>query len=683
MHKKFYFLFSTIFFLVATSCFSITNKNATYTTVDPPALKVSATMELAADGVEDPLFDNIDETRKNKTADYPYNPDYPVNAKVSKLSTTVGETVGPATILAVKQGDEMSVSTDLLLRFSKYYFTTPLLPQTNQTAEQMLSGIIGSFTTAGLSTLPLDDLGNVINPFIDANSQAASGLNSFIQNSFDSLDTSLPQGYLVTMFFDNDLNLVPEYSGVQRVTEAGSLQKLAVMNQKMPSDGFYYTYVTNQSAQVTQFDNLTYIHIEGVLKEATDYYPYGLLCSSATIASVNTINNYKFQDKEFNRKEFVNTWGLDWYNHGARMYDPELGRWHVQDPALQFGNPYLAMGNNPVSMTDPDGQWAGADDAIVAGAGFVFGYVSAGIKTGNWGASAIGNGLLNAALFEVGYLTAGAGLSATGGASAISCYTMEAAGNYLLSSGISMAAGAVLPSIPIVQSENFNLSVSPTFNMTGLGASINASVSSGDWGFQAGVGVGGGNGFSQSAGLNYFDGTTGFGYNVNSYGGSESQRVAELSIRFGNKGQFDVRMSNDFFPGGDGGDRWRTGAGQFTWRKNSKDTYSAGFMFKTGDKDADGGMASVVPDGRGKGGFYGGENAKDPSKRAGIGFIGYNTFRAGWNSDGIRHAIQNVVFHDNVIKVLSGDYSPWFPRNNDVPSQPYFSNSSQNPYSLW
>jgi RHS repeat-associated protein len=352
MHKKFYFLFSTIFFLVATSCFSITNENATYTTVDPPASIVSATMELAADGVEDPLFDNIDETRKNKTADYPYNPDYPTNAKVSKLATGLGETVGPATILAVKQGDEMSVSTD-------YYFTTPLLPQTNQTAEQILSGIVGSFTTAGLSTLPLDDLGNVINPFIDANSQAASGLNSFIQNSFDSLNLSLPQGYLVTMFFDNDLNIVPEYSGVQRVTEAGSLQKLAVMNQKMPSDGFYYTYVTNQSAQVTQFDNLTYIHIEGVLKEATDYYPYGLLCSSATIGSVNTSNNYKFQDKEFNRKEFVNTWGLDWYNHGARMYDPELGRWHVQDPASQFANPYLAMGNNPVMYIDPDGRFIG------------------------------------------------------------------------------------------------------------------------------------------------------------------------------------------------------------------------------------------------------------------------------------------------------------------------------------
>ena len=156
------------------------------------------------------------------------------------------------------------------------------------------------------------------------------------------------------MFFDKEMNLVPEFSGVQRVTEAGSLQKLAVTDQTMPSDGFYYTYVTNTSTQITQFDNVTYIHIEGQLKEANDYYPYGLLCSSATIS---TVGNYKFQDKEFNRKEFLNSWGLDWYNHGARMYDPELGKWHVQDPALQFANPYIAMGNNPIKYTDPDGRF--------------------------------------------------------------------------------------------------------------------------------------------------------------------------------------------------------------------------------------------------------------------------------------------------------------------------------------
>ena len=122
---------------------------------------------IATDAVEDPLFDNIDETRKNKTADYPYNPDYPTNAKVSKLGTGIGETVGPATIVAVKQGDKMSVSTD-------YYFTTPTLPQNNQTASQILADIVGSISTAGLTTLPTNDLGQVINPFAETSSEASN-----------------------------------------------------------------------------------------------------------------------------------------------------------------------------------------------------------------------------------------------------------------------------------------------------------------------------------------------------------------------------------------------------------------------------------------------------------------------------------------------------------------------------
>jgi RHS repeat-associated protein len=393
----------------------LTNENATYTVIDGYN-SFTATMENSNDPEEEQYFDNLDETRKNKTADYPYNANYPINAKVSKLGTNTGQTVGPATIVAVGQGDQMSVSTE-------YFFTTPTLPQTNQTASQILAGIIGSITTAGVGTLPTDDLGAVINPFSDQGSTENGLLNTFINSSFDTLDLTLPQGYLVTMFFDNKMNLDPQYSGVQRVETGGSLNALAVMNLKMPGDGYYYTYVTNQSAQSTQFDNLTYVHIEGQLREVNDYYPYGLLCSSATIGNYS---NYKFQDKEFNSKEFEGTWGLDWYNHGARMYDPELGRWHVQDPALQFANPYLAMGNNPVSMTDPDGQFIFTAAALIAapftaGASLALLPYAIGADIGMWSGGSIANGTANPFKWDYssgktwGYMAAGAAVGAASG----------------------------------------------------------------------------------------------------------------------------------------------------------------------------------------------------------------------------------------------------------------------------
>ncbi|WP_018473922.1 RHS repeat-associated core domain-containing protein [Echinicola pacifica] len=46
-----------------------------------------------------------------------------------------------------------------------------------------------------------------------------------------------------------------------------------------------------------------------------------------------------------------------WYDFHARQYDPALGRWFAVDLQNQFMSPYLAMGNNPVVMVDPDGEF--------------------------------------------------------------------------------------------------------------------------------------------------------------------------------------------------------------------------------------------------------------------------------------------------------------------------------------
>ena len=60
------------------------------------------------------------------------------------------------------------------------------------------------------------------------------------------------------------------------------------------------------------------------------------------------------------------------FDFGSRFYDPQLGVWFTPDPAEQFHNPYLAMGNNPVMYVDPDGEMVigllrGLGDAIFSG----------------------------------------------------------------------------------------------------------------------------------------------------------------------------------------------------------------------------------------------------------------------------------------------------------------------------
>jgi len=73
-------------------------------------------------------------------------------------------------------------------------------------------------------------------------------------------------------------------------------------------------------------------------------------------------NKYLYQGKEY-QDDLVDNNGttsggdiyLNWYDFNARYFDPQLGRWHVPDPVNQYPSSYVGMGNNPISMTDPDG----------------------------------------------------------------------------------------------------------------------------------------------------------------------------------------------------------------------------------------------------------------------------------------------------------------------------------------
>ena len=106
--------------------------------------------------------------------------------------------------------------------------------------------------------------------------------------------------------------------------------------------------------------------------EENHYYPFGLTMAGLSDKGIKTNyseNRYRYNEKELQNKEFADGTGLEEYDFGARLHDPQLGIWHNIDQSADnhFNmSPYALLGDNPIRYLDLDGNdWVDANGNLI------------------------------------------------------------------------------------------------------------------------------------------------------------------------------------------------------------------------------------------------------------------------------------------------------------------------------
>lgn len=206
--------------------------------------------------------------------------------------------------------------------------------------------------------------------------------------------------------------------------------------------------------------------------------------------------------------------------------------------------------------------------------GFQRGYISSGIKTGNWGMKSVKAGLCSAVSTYIGYNSIGV----LSGKASLS--------DYLASAGVSTISNAIIPSVSIPVTSNTSVSVSPMMGLgeTGLSCSLDISLGfdfENDWNTSVSACYGN-QYYGGTASFSYKDWGGGYGYtryNEQTIGEDNTlgaQSVGTISALISG---VSIRFSNDILGlTQEKHDRWRTNAIEIGYRN-----YVIGSYINTND----------------------------------------------------------------------------------------------------
>ena len=257
--------------------------------------------------------------------------------------------IGPAIVLKVMSGDKVNIRVNSFWHID----SVPSDVSQNSMLMELVQGLFGLGNLSGAKAT-VGQL-QAANPF-------QVPVTSFLNNR--PSDALKPKAYFSGMLFDEQFQLVTDFSGSDPVGEA-SVPKSHVFNGlEIPTSGWLVLFVSNETRNVNVYwDDFQVTLIHGPLLEESHYYPFGLTMAGISSKALNGAvgNKRGYNGNELQSKEFFDQSGLDFYDFNARSYDQQVGRFLQIDPLIEEGgqevlSPYQFSYNNPIRYNDPSGK---------------------------------------------------------------------------------------------------------------------------------------------------------------------------------------------------------------------------------------------------------------------------------------------------------------------------------------
>lgn len=288
-----------------------------------------------------------------------YSPD--AGATHSARLNGTGHIIGPAMTYRVQKGDQVNMKA-----YARY--------STGNDANLAAGALASTLNNSFWINNSFSEVVNATNPFT-----AVANELMLLPNG----DNGVPKAYLTYIFLNEDFQFIDDenvgYGYLQITDEALGSHEELMLDRTFDENGYLYVFVSNHSPVDVFFDDLTISLNMSQIDQVQDYYPFGGRFRAYT-QNLSEVNRQFYQGKE--EEEVANI-----YDFHARQYDASLGRFLGVDPQGQFASPYAGMGNNPVLMVDPNGEFAFASVALNYASAAVAGGIIGGIidgKDGVW-----------------------------------------------------------------------------------------------------------------------------------------------------------------------------------------------------------------------------------------------------------------------------------------------------------